>query len=162
MTDENYEHIDHLFREQFDLIEVNYNEAHWNQLSLALTATSAVAIGVSQTPWARIIRCVKTYQNVFVLGLFATLLGALIIYFLNDYQEIREVPSFVPSNNVPAPVLNPIDPISGLTRKEAHDSMRKTEIPFPTVVDSLFPKPIQGTDTIDSLKVDSLKGFLFW
>ena len=160
MSEENNAHIDQYFKEHFEEIEVGYNAAHWNQLTVALAAASAA--GVSQTPWSRIIRILKTYQNAFVIGASAFVLVAISLYFLAGSEEASESPSVIAPQTLPSLFETSVDSIAGHSTRSAIDSFHNNSVARPNKVDSLMPAPILVADSIDSLNVDSLKGFLFW
>ncbi|MFM9985419.1 MAG: hypothetical protein ACKVOK_09335 [Flavobacteriales bacterium] len=160
MSEENNAHIDQYFREHFEELEVGYNAAHWNQLTVALAVASAA--GVSQTPRSRIVRILKTYQNAFVIGASAFVLAAISLYFLARSEEASENPSVITPQILPSLSETSVDSIAGHSTRSAIDSLRNNSVANPYKVDSLIPTPTLVADSIDSLKVDSLKGFLFW
>lgn len=164
MTDEKNEHIDQYFRDHFDEVDVSYNPAHWDQLSQALAAAAVTGVGLatSQSALQRIMQVVRQYRNVVLLTVLTVALIAMAILFFNTETTFNPSP-VVPAEQI-IPVTNGIISDSAFNASPEHikDSLRKAGVVPMQPVDTLVPNIVVPVDTIDSLRVDSLKGFLFW
>lgn len=164
MTDERNEHIDQFFREHLNEVDVRYNPAHWDQLSQALAAAVATgtAVATSQTAWQRIVHWVKYSQNLILFTFMAAILIATTLILFKDKETLKQTPSD------PVEQLQPIVPVFvsdsfyQAAPQRVKDSLRRAGVVSPSTLDTLQPAIVLPVDTIDTLKVDSLKGFLFW
>ncbi len=171
MTDERDEHIDQYFKEQYEQVDVQFNAAHWNQLSHALIAAGAAgaAASVPDTSWVRLVRYIRHHKNLFIIAATTlTLLTAFLIIFNlqkdHTIQPANPVDLLLPQKSLD-PSLAPyqLDDSLKLHRGVVYnDSVRRIQEQQMLALDSLISPVIIGVDTVDSLRVDSLKGFLFW
>jgi hypothetical protein len=174
MTDEIDEHIDQHFKEHYEQVDVQFNAAHWNQLSRALAAAAAgaaavAATGIPDTSWVRLTRYLRHHKNIFAIVIATlTLLTAFLIFF--HLQKDNTIQPANPADLLlPEKYLNPSSTPSHLADSlhfhrgaVYNDSVRRVQEQQMLALDSLISPVLIGVDTVDSLRVDSLDGFLFW
>lgn len=160
MAINNNEHIDQLFRDGIEQVEVRYNPAHWQQLNAALSAANTEQSGDDNSSSGKQLR--KGYPgwwlSVFV-GIF--MLTAL---FLILFSEKNGSIDFISPRKEKAIPHNTTDSILPKNPNESGiDEPKSTRSTLESVNDSTHVlKPIKS----DSLAQDSTKGepdlFIFW
>lgn len=169
MAEENNEHIDQFFREQFDQVEVRYNAAHWDQLQRALAAAGAAGVVASTSDnfW---IKLKKIFGSPKAL-LLTTLASAIVIttiILLNNKPEMPVVPQIEKSNLVTHDSLQIVivDGDTFFIQPQTAENQgiklkeKNTILPLDTNIRNV---PIK-MDSIDSVRVDTtkLKNYIFW
>jgi hypothetical protein len=169
MAEENNEHIDQFFREQFDQVEVRYNAAHWDQLQNALAAAGAAGAVASTSDkfWVKL-KNIFGSSKAIVLTVIASMIVIGTVFFINKKTITPAIPG---RHSIPPDI--PVNPdvviVNGDTIFQSMDSKNKEEIALPRVTttspyDTTLHKIEIQKDSLDSVNVDTtkLKNFIFW
>jgi hypothetical protein len=165
MIDENQDHIDQLFKDQYEQVEVRYNTAHWTQLQGALAAAAAagIASSVPTSMWSRITKFFKANK---FLTLISTIAIPLVIalVLLSEPDVETELEKSVPRNTIHTKETPAVVIAEDTFLYHGTDSMKLYKHGKLIVPDTLIKPIVLGVDSIDSLTVDTVKKdiFIFW
>jgi hypothetical protein len=165
MIDENQDHIDQLFKDQYEQVEVRYNAAHWTQLQGALAAATAagIASSVPSSAWSRIAKFFYANQWLTIISGFAITVITVVILFqqrtLSNWETTRTHQEVQGPKEIPATVI-----AEDTFLFHGTDSVKLLQHGKLVVPDTSIKAIVLGVDTIDSLDVDTVKKdiFIFW
>ena len=165
MNKDSREHIDQLFKDQYEQVEVRYNSAHWTQLQGALAAATAagVASNVPTSTWSRIAKFFHTNQWLTIVSGLAIAVASVIVLLQQKWQTEQDIPQ--PHQEIHQPKEIPATVIAEDTfLYHGTDSVKLFHNGKLLAPDTLIKPIILGIDTLDSLKVDTTKKeiFIFW
>jgi hypothetical protein len=165
MIDEKPDHIDQLYKDQYEQVEVRYNAAHWTQLQGALAAATAagIASSVPTSTWSRIAKFFKANKLI-------TLLTALVIPLVVTFLLLKDTtpPQSTPVHSKPNAHIPKNTPAVVIAEDtflyHGTDSVKLYKKGHLIIPDTLIKPIILEVDSIDSLKVDTTKKniFIFW
>jgi hypothetical protein len=167
MSEDKIEHIDELFKEQWDGVDVQFNPAHWQQMQLALASVAAAsaASATGSTFWSKIFAQMK--WNKLLLTLVGVSITTVICVMVYQSKKVSNRPP--DQQATPSIMVQPPVTLVDSADVQGHRSMERTTgfqpSPISLPIDSLLPDPFQNPVVVDSLKVDStdvLKNFIFW
>jgi hypothetical protein len=165
MIDEKPDHIDQLYKDQYEQVEVRYNAAHWTQLQGALVAATAagIASSVPTSTWSRIAKFFKANKILTIISTIAIPLVIAVVLLSKPAVETKLEKSVPPSNihpkETPAVVI-----AEDTFLYHGTDSMKLYRHGKLIVPDTLINPVVLSVDSLDSLKVDTVKKdiFIFW
>lgn len=165
MTEEKPDHIDQLFKDQYEQVEVRYNTAHWTQLQGALAAATAagIASSVPNGTWSRMLKFLKANKLIsFITAMAIPVVISLVL--LRDQtprpaSPIPSQPNLHPPKETPAVVI--AEDTFLYLGTDSVKLFKKGKLITP---DTLIKPIVLSTDSLDSTKVDTLKKdiFIFW
>lgn len=165
MSKDSREHIDQLFKDQYDQVEVQYNPVHWTQLQGALAAAVAagVASSVPTSTWSHIAKILKANK---ILAIISGLSLTVIIATMLLQKPTTQLEIVNPS---PKPTHEPKETPAVIIAEDTFlyhgtDSVKLYRHGKLLAPDTLIKPIVLGVDSLDSLKVDSVKKeiFIFW
>jgi len=165
MAEHHDAHIDNLFREEFEQIEVRYNALHWQQLQHALIQAGAAgaASSLPLTSKGKFSHLLKKFLGWWI-GAGAVLIAVTLALVLLREPQTFEVP--VPSALETAPSSTTVITANGDTLIVPLPAPKSTGGIQPvSALDSLSILPL-ARDTTDTIAADTLRPaddlFLFW
>lgn len=166
MTEERNEHIDQLFKDQFDHVEVRFNTDHWQKLQHVL-ATGAV-VGTTLTPWMRLLKRIRNH-NIMVIFSTVVLVASLLFWLTRPKEDVRLSPENVNTEElIPSHEFSQEKRDSSLLfeSNDLIDALKPGDQRNRAITDSANSPHLAGPISLDSIVVDSLKLkdslFIFW
>lgn len=166
MAEHNQEHIDQLFRQQFDEVEVRFNPSHWSAMQQTLAAAAAgAAVAASESAWHRLLRLMKSNLNVWiaVISSMGLCLGIFLMFRKSGAVEFLPIrkESDLPQVELQSMDSDTITPYHSVKR----DSISLVNAPVAGGSDTIQKSNLLPVDTIQVVTVDTtkaLKDFIFW
>jgi hypothetical protein len=158
MAINNQEHIDNLFREGFDRIEIRYNPEHWQSLEKALADVSGHDNSQQNLGSERITN--KSFPGWWLSVFAGLILGALYFFYRKDV-----IPVLKPKVEAPIELRDSVHPEALFLDTIAPGVASEFENDF---IEEIEPDSVRGRDQIsaDSLSADSIRNdldlFIFW
>jgi hypothetical protein len=165
MIEEKPDPIDRFFKENFEKVEVQYNAVHWSQLQNAMLVAAAGGAGISSLPpgkWMKLWSYLKgaRWKILFLMGIWS--IGAVIVWN-NQNKEVDQL--IMPEHNS----LNKQDnfnveqSVADTLAGHSEGTTQGAYLTPPLVLpDSTLPELVLKGDSLDSLKVDTAKVYIFW
>jgi hypothetical protein len=165
MAKNNEEHIDQLFREGFDRVEVRYNAHHWERLSAALAAApssmDASSGGKNDAPASK--KFPRWWLSIVLTGILVMLLIGLLTWSPAVFKLDNNEKEQARKTSLPADTL--VQPDSSSSPLLSPNNHLPAESKLPT--DTLpLPQPPSLPLSPDSASTDSTQAaddlFIFW